>query len=62
MSLHEKDKDLLIKLKEIFGVGSIIKHGPSSLQYKMTSVRDLSILILHCNNFPLISLKKIDYE
>jgi hypothetical protein len=32
MSLHEKDKDLLIKLKDFFGVGSIIRHGPSSLQ------------------------------
>jgi hypothetical protein len=32
MSLHEKDKDLLMKLKSFFGVGSVIKHGPSSLQ------------------------------
>lgn len=62
MSLHQKDKDLLIKLKDFFNVGSVIKHGPSSLQYKVSSVKDLSILILHCNNYPLISYKRIDFE
>ena len=80
MSLHEKDKNLLIKLKEFFGVGNIIKHGPSSLQHcqrhpclcfakhtvgeaqkhKISSIKDISILISHCNNFPLIS-KRIDF-
>jgi hypothetical protein len=62
MSLHEKDKDLLIKLKEFFGVDIIIKHGPASLYYKISSVKDLSILILHCNNYPLITKKRIDFE
>jgi hypothetical protein len=62
MSLHEKDKDLLIKLRSFFGVGTIIKHGPSSLQYKISSVKDLSILILHCNNYPLITHKYIDFK
>jgi len=37
MSLHEKDKDLLIKLKNYFGVGSIVNHGPTTLQYRKTS-------------------------
>jgi LAGLIDADG endonuclease len=62
MSLHEKDKDLLVRLKDFFGVGSVIKHGPATLQYKISSVKDLSILILHCNNNPLITKKRIDFE
>lgn len=62
MSLHEKDKDLLMNLKSFLGVGGIIKHGSSSLQYKISSVKDLSVLILHCNNYPLITHKKIDFE
>jgi hypothetical protein len=62
MSLHEKDKDLLIKLKDYFGVGKIYKHGPSTLQYSIKAVKDLSILISHCNNFPLITQKRIDFE
>jgi len=62
MSLHEKDKDLLVRLKDFFGVGTVIKHGPASLQYKISSVKDLSILILHCNNYPLITKKRIDFE
>lgn len=62
MSLHEKDKDLLIKLKNYFGVGSIVNHGPTTLQYRITSIKDISTLISHCNNFPLTSQKRIDYE
>jgi hypothetical protein len=62
MSLHEKDIDLLIKLKDFFGVGSIIRHGPASLYYKVSSIKDLSILVLHCNNYPLITKKRIDFE
>lgn len=62
MSLHEKDQDLLIKLKNYFGVGEIYKHGPSSLQYRIKSVKDLYIVISHCNNFPQITYKKLDFE
>jgi len=62
ISLHVKDKDLLKKIKDYFSVGNIIKHGPSSLQYKISSVKDISILIDHCKNLPLISHKRIDFE
>lgn len=62
MSLHEKDKDLLIRLKNYFGVGSIVKHGANSLQYRIVSIKDLAILISHCDNYPLTSQKRIDYE
>ena len=43
MSLNEKDKDLLIKLQNYFSVGSIVKHGPTTLQYKIVSIKDISI-------------------
>lgn len=42
--------------------GNIVKHGPTTVQYRITSIKDMSILISHCNNFPLISKKRIDFE
>jgi hypothetical protein len=45
MSLHEKDKDFLILLKFFFGVGNITKHGSSTLQYRIRTIKDLFILI-----------------
>ena len=32
------------------------------MQYRITSIKDISTLISHCNNFPLTSQKRIDYE
>ena len=58
MSMHEKDKDLLIKLQNFFGVGTITRHGPTSIQYKVTSIKDMSVIVAHCTKFPLISKKK----
>lgn len=61
MSMHEKDKELLIKLQKFFGVGSITRHGPTTLQYKVTSVKDLSVIINHCINYGLVTQKRIDF-
>lgn len=75
MSLHTKDKDLLIKLQNylvpsqpLLGggwgggwLGNIIKHGPASVQYRISSIKDMLVLISHCNNFPLTSKKRIDF-
>ena len=61
MSMHEKDKDLLIKLQNFFGVGTITRHGPTSFRYKVTSIKDMSVIIVHCTKFPLITQKSIDF-
>lgn len=61
MSMHEKDMDLLIKLQKFFGVGTITKHGPTAIKYKVTSIKDMAVIIRHCTEFPLITHKSIDF-
>ena len=43
-------------------VGSITKHGGTSLQYTVKSLKDLNIIIDHFDKYPLISQKWADYE
>lgn len=59
--LHNKDYDLLYQIKDSFGVGSITKHGCTTLQYKVKYLKDLNIIISHFDKYPLISQKWADY-
>ncbi len=54
ISLHNKDYDLLCQIQDYFGVGSITKHGSTTLQYTVKSLKDLSIIISHFDKYPLI--------
>ena len=47
ISLHEKDINLLKQIKSYFGVDKIHKHGKTSLQFRIRSVKELSVLINH---------------
>jgi hypothetical protein len=62
ISLHKKDKALLEHIQNYFGVGRISKHGTDSLQYYVYSVKDLQVIISHCEEFGLITDKRADYE
>lgn len=62
ITLHNKDSDLLCQIQDYFGVGSITKHGSTTLQYAVKSLKDLSIIISHFEKYPLISQKWADYE
>jgi LAGLIDADG endonuclease len=57
--LHDKDYDLLCKIKYYFGVGSITKHECTTLQYAVKYLQNLSIIIF---NYPLISKNRAYYE
>ena len=63
ISLHKKDLETLKCIKAYFnGKGSIVKHGEDSLQYVITSIDQLSTLVIpHFDNYPLISQKYADY-
>ena len=61
ITLHKKDYDLLIQIKDYFGVGQITKHGDTTLQYIVRSLKDLNIIISHFDKYPLISQKAGDY-
>ena len=62
ISLHKKDFEMLSRIKNYFGVGIIKKHGETTLQYSVTSSKDLNIIISHFDKYPLISEKRADYE
>ena len=62
IGLHNKDKVLLERIQNFFGVGSITNHGAQSIQFQIRSVKDLTKIIDHFDNYPLITHKRADYE
>lgn len=62
ISLHIKDIVLLEKLRDILGgVGFICKEGADVIKYRIHSIKDLSVLTSHLDNYPLITQKLADY-
>lgn len=43
------------------GVGNITKQGKDSIQYRVTSSKDLAVIVDHFDKYPLITHKWIDY-
>lgn len=63
ISLHNKDQALLNMIKNYFGgVGFISKHGEKSVYYRVSSIKDLtSVIIPHFDKYPLLTQKCADY-
>jgi NADH-ubiquinone oxidoreductase chain 4 len=61
IGLHEKDIALLKLVQKFFGVGSITKHGKNSVQYRVSSPKDLKVIVDHISKYPLITQKWADY-
>jgi hypothetical protein len=61
MALHSKDLDLLFQVQKFFGIGKITKHGETTSQYTVKSLKDLEIIISHFDNYPLLGQKWADY-
>jgi LAGLIDADG endonuclease len=61
--LHSKDYSLLLDLQIFFGgVGSVIKKTKPAVTYSVSSIKDLTnIIIPHFDNFPLLSKKAADF-
>lgn len=63
ISLHSKDKTLLEKIKNFFGVGSIIfNENKNVARLLVYSIQDLEIIIQHFTKFILITQKRADFE
>lgn len=63
IGLHEKDKRLLELIKSYFGVGEIFKHSKNASQYRVTSLKELTdVIIPHFLKHPLITQKRADFE
>jgi len=44
------------------GIGSISSHGKDAVQFRVSSVKDLQVIVDHFNNFPLITQKWSDFQ
>ena len=61
ISLHNKDIKLLEAIQRTFKTGKIYKHGVDSMQYRVSSLKNLQIITDHFDSYPLISQKRADY-
>lgn len=61
IGLHKKDLGLLESIQSSLGVGKINTQGKSAVQYRVESIKDLSVIINHFENYPLVTVKKIDF-
>lgn len=63
ISLHEKDKDILERIRYFFGVGAIYNRRDRKISvYRVSNVNYIkSIIIPHFTKYPLISKKGIDF-
>lgn len=59
--LHSKDLVFLKCIQNYFKVGKITKHGLKSLQFRVSSIKDLAIIIDHFEKYPLHTQKRIDF-
>ena len=60
--LHVKDQAILEVIKKSLGVGKIYKSGPQSIQYVVTSIKELERVINHFDQYPLITKKRGDFD
>ena len=61
-TIHKKDFNLLCQIKDYLAVGKITKHGETTLQYTVKSLKDLDKIISHFDQYPLYSQKWADYK
>lgn len=61
IALHEREKGLLELIKDFLQVGNITKHGPQSIQFRVSSLNDLELLMNFLEKYPLITNKYADY-
>ena len=63
ISLHKKDQYLLELIQIFFGgVGTIASHGKMKIQWRVSSIKDLQVIIQHFDSFPLITQKWSDFQ
>jgi hypothetical protein len=61
ISLHNKDIKLLEAIQRTLKIGKIYKHGVDSIQYRVSSLKNLQIITDHFDSYPLITQKSVDY-
>jgi len=59
--LHKRDEKLLEAIQRAFGVGKIYKKGQNALDYRVSSLNDVKVIINHLDQYPLLTKKLADY-
>jgi hypothetical protein len=60
--LDERDLHLLEEIQKFFGgIGHIYKEQKGNVMYSVSAKKDLSLIITHLDNYPLITQKWSDY-
>ena len=62
LGLHEKDRVLLEQIRNHLGVGNLYKLGKNAIEYRVSSIKDLMVIVNHFEKFPLITQKSADFE
>ena len=63
ISLNKRDHHLLELIKEFFkGVGSISLDGKDRIRFRVSSIKDLQVIVDYFDNFPLITQKWSDFQ
>lgn len=61
LKLHLRDKELLEKIRDFFGqlrrVGNITIRKDGFIEYAIYSIKDIEVIILHFDIYPLITKK-----
>uniref|UniRef100_UPI0022FD50BE hypothetical protein n=1 Tax=Drechslerella dactyloides TaxID=74499 RepID=UPI0022FD50BE len=61
INLHNRDLKLLEAIQRTLGVGKLYKHGKNSTQYRVSSLKNIYVIINHLDKYPLITKKWADY-
>jgi len=61
ITLHLKDLFLLEVIQKNLGIGKISKSGKKAVIYAVDSIKEMSFIINHFDNYPLITQKLSDY-
>lgn len=61
ISLHNKDIKILEAIQRTWGVGKIYKHGKDSVVYRVSSLKNLTVILNHFDKYPLITHKLADF-
>jgi hypothetical protein len=63
IGLHEKDIALLENIQKFFmGVGKIYSPRKGIKQFRVSSIKELQVIVNHFDKYPLITKKRADFE
>jgi len=61
IGVHIRDLALLEQIQLFFGVGTISKLGAESVQFRVSGIENLKVIMNHFDKYPLLTNKQSDY-